>query len=54
MRALGLRRYSCDGENAIFRPKMYFAMVSDAPAGFIRGVVPYHWTQVVNIKRDRS
>ena len=32
--------------------KMYFAMVSDAPAGFIRGVVPYHWTQVVNIKRD--
>ena len=32
--------------------KMYFAMVSDAPAGFIHGVVPYHWTQVVNIKRD--
>jgi arylsulfatase len=32
--------------------KMYFAMVSDAPAGFITGVVPYHWTQVVNIKRD--
>ena len=32
--------------------KMYFAMVSDAPAGFIAGVVPYHWTQVVNIKRD--
>jgi arylsulfatase len=32
--------------------KMYFAMVSDAPAGFIRGVVPFHWTQVVNIKRD--
>jgi hypothetical protein len=31
---------------------MYFGMVSDAPAGFIRGVVPYHWTQVVNIKRD--
>ena len=27
-------------------------MVSDAPAGFIIGVVPYHWTQVVNIKRD--
>ena len=23
-----------------------------APAGFITGVVPYHWTQVVNIKRD--
>jgi arylsulfatase A-like enzyme len=32
--------------------KMYFAMVSDAPAGFTAGVVPYHWTQVVNIKRD--
>jgi arylsulfatase len=32
--------------------KMYFAMVSDAPAGFLHGVVPYHWTQVVNIKRD--
>ncbi len=32
--------------------KMYFAMVSDAPQGFISGVVPYHWTQVVNIKRD--
>jgi arylsulfatase len=32
--------------------KMYFAMVSDAPAGFISGVMPYHWTQVVNIKRD--
>jgi arylsulfatase A-like enzyme len=32
--------------------KMYFAMVSDAPSGFIAGVVPYHWTQVVNIKRD--
>ena len=32
--------------------KMYFAMVSDSPAGFINGVVPYHWTQVVNIKRD--
>ena len=32
--------------------KMYFAMVSDAPAGFIAGVLPYHWTQVVNIKRD--
>jgi hypothetical protein len=31
---------------------MYFAMVSDAPSGFITGVVPYHWTQVVNIKRD--
>ena len=32
--------------------KMYFAMVSDSPTGFINGVVPYHWTQVVNIKRD--
>ena len=32
--------------------KMYFAMVSDSPAGFITGVLPYHWTQVVNIKRD--
>lgn len=32
--------------------KMYFAMVSDDPAGFLTGVVPYHWTQVVNIKRD--
>jgi arylsulfatase A-like enzyme len=32
--------------------KMYFAMVSDAPQGFVSGVVPYHWTQVVNIKRD--
>ena len=32
--------------------KMYFAMVSDDPAGFIAGVMPYHWTQVVNIKRD--
>ncbi|OSP53959.1 arylsulfatase [Pseudoruegeria sp. SK021] len=32
--------------------KMYFAMVSDAPTGFTTGVVPYHWTQIVNIKRD--
>ncbi|WP_457302322.1 sulfatase-like hydrolase/transferase, partial [Phyllobacterium sp. P5_D12] len=32
--------------------KMYFAMVSDSPEGFLNGVVPYHWTQVVNIKRD--
>jgi arylsulfatase len=32
--------------------KMYFAMVSDNPEGFLVGVVPYHWTQVVNIKRD--
>jgi arylsulfatase A-like enzyme len=32
--------------------KMYFAMVSQSPAGFISGVMPYHWTQVVNIKRD--
>jgi hypothetical protein len=27
-------------------------MVSDDPSGFITGVVPYSWTQVVNIKRD--
>jgi arylsulfatase A-like enzyme len=32
--------------------KMYFAMVSDDPAGFVSGVMPYHWTQIVNIKRD--
>jgi len=32
--------------------KMYFAMVSDNPAGFVTGVVPYHWTQIVNIRRD--
>jgi arylsulfatase A-like enzyme len=32
--------------------KMYFAMVSDDPAGFVTGVQPYSWTQVVNIKRD--
>ncbi len=32
--------------------KLYFAMVSDAPQGFISGVLPYHWAQVVNIKRD--
>ena len=32
--------------------KMYFAMVSDAAAGAIVGVMPYHWAQVVNIKRD--
>ena len=32
--------------------KLYFAMVSDAPSGFITGVMPYHWAQVVNIKRD--
>lgn len=32
--------------------KMYFAMVSDSPAGFTAGVQPYHWTQVVNVKRD--
>jgi arylsulfatase A-like enzyme len=32
--------------------KIYFAMVSDSPAGFISGVLPYHWAQVVNIKRD--
>ena len=27
-------------------------MVSDSPTGFTVGVVPYHWTQIVNIKRD--
>ncbi|SHG98512.1 arylsulfatase [Kaistia soli DSM 19436] len=32
--------------------KMYFNMVSDSPAGFVNGVQPYSWTQVVNIKRD--
>lgn len=32
--------------------KMYFAMVSDSPAGFINGVQTLSWTQVVNIKRD--
>jgi len=32
--------------------KMYFSMVSDNPAGFVAGVQPYSWTQVVNIKRD--
>jgi arylsulfatase len=32
--------------------KMYFAMVSDSPDGFTSGVQPYHWTQVVNIRRD--
>jgi len=32
--------------------KMYFAMVSQSPSGFTAGVLPYHWTQVVNIKRD--
>ncbi len=32
--------------------KIYFTMVSDDPAGFINGALPYHWAQVVNIKRD--
>jgi arylsulfatase A-like enzyme len=32
--------------------KIYFTMVSDNPAGFISGALPYHWAQVVNIKRD--
>jgi arylsulfatase A-like enzyme len=32
--------------------KMYTAMVSQSPSGFVTGVLPYHWTQVVNIKRD--
>jgi arylsulfatase A-like enzyme len=32
--------------------KMYFGMVSQSPTGFTTGVIPYHWTQVVNIKLD--
>jgi arylsulfatase A-like enzyme len=32
--------------------KMYFGMVSQEPAGAFMGVIPYAWTQVVNIKRD--
>jgi arylsulfatase len=32
--------------------KMYFAMVSDSPEGFISGVQTIAWAQVVNIKRD--
>ena len=32
--------------------KMYFAMMSDDPAGSVSGVVSYSWTQTVNIKRD--
>ena len=32
--------------------KIYFGMVSQSPEGFTAGVHPYHWTQVVNIKRD--
>ncbi len=32
--------------------KIYFQMVSDDPAGFIAGALPYSWAQVVNIKRD--
>jgi arylsulfatase len=32
--------------------KLYFAMVSDSPEGFISGVQPIAWAQVVNIKRD--
>ena len=32
--------------------KIYFTMVSDDPAGFIAGPLPYAWAQVVNIKRD--
>ncbi len=27
-------------------------MVPDDPAGFVSGALPYHWAQVVNIKRD--
>jgi len=32
--------------------KLYFAMVSDSPEGFILGVRTIAWAQVVNIKRD--
>ncbi len=32
--------------------KMYFGMVGQSPTSFVTGVVPYAWTQVVNIKRD--
>ena len=32
--------------------KIYFSMVNASPSGFVTGVVPYHWAQVVNIKRD--
>ena len=32
--------------------KLYFAMVSDSPQGFISGVQTLAWAQVVNIKRD--
>jgi arylsulfatase len=32
--------------------KLYFAMVSDSPVGFIAGVQTLAWAQVVNIKRD--
>jgi len=32
--------------------KFYFSMVSQSPVGFVTGAVPFHWTQVVNIKRD--
>src|SRR5262249_18839304 len=32
--------------------KMYFAMVSDSPAGFVTGVVPYPRAPGVNVKRD--
>jgi arylsulfatase A-like enzyme len=32
--------------------KMYFAMVGQSPTSFVTGVIPYSWTQVVNIKRD--
>ena len=32
--------------------KIYFAMVSDAADGASWASIPYHWTQVDNIKRD--
>ena len=32
--------------------KMYFGMVAQDPTGAFKGVIPYGWTMVVNIKRD--
>jgi arylsulfatase A-like enzyme len=32
--------------------KMYFGMVGQDPTSAFKGVIPYAWTQVVNIKRD--
>src|SRR4051794_19647489 len=46
--------YSGKDPSAVRYKKLekYFLMVSDSPAGFVTGVIPYHWTQVVNVKRD--